>query len=52
MIRAPQLSLQPGKFAHHKHRGSGDKIVLVFHIILQGHVTKESFNFMGGSRSA
>ena len=28
------------KFAHHKHSGSGDKIILVFQVILQDYVVK------------
>ena len=32
-----KLSIHPAKFDDHRHCGSGDKIVLVCHVILQDH---------------
>ena len=35
----------------HRHYGSGDMMVLVYHLILQDHVIKGSCDFMGKSLS-
>ena len=40
---------QPDKFVGYS--GNGEIMVLVCHMILQDHVTKESRNYMGGSCS-
>ena len=32
-----KLSIHPAKFDDHRHCGSGDKMVLVCHVILQDH---------------
>ena len=34
-------------FGGHEHSGSGDIMVLVFHVIFQEYGTKGSSNFMG-----
>ena len=39
----------PDKFWDHGNFGNGDTMVLVYHVISQGHVTKESCDFMGES---
>ena len=36
------VSHQPDKFGGHRHCGSGDIMILVCHVILQGHMIKES----------
>ena len=36
-------------FGGHKHSGSGDIMVSVCHVILQEHVIKGSFDFIGES---
>ena len=41
----------PAKSWDHGHCGSVDTIVLVCHVISQGHVIKESCDFMGESSS-
>ena len=45
------VSHHPTKFHGHRHCGSGDKMVLVCHVISQDHVIKGSFDFMGGRPS-
>ena len=44
-LRALQLSHHPTKFCGHRHRVSGDIIVLVFHMILQVPAIKELYDF-------
>ena len=41
----------PAKFDGHRTCGSGDIVVLVYHMISQDQVIKGSCDFMGGSRS-
>ena len=43
-----KVSQQVAKFGGLRHCGSEAIIVLVCHMILEDHVTKESSNFMGG----
>ena len=38
-------SNRPARFGYHRHCGSGDILVLVYHVILQDHVTKGSTDF-------
>ena len=39
------------KFGVHKYCGSGDIMILVYRVILQDHVIKWSYGFMGTSPS-
>ena len=43
----PNLNHDPTKFGGHRHCSSGEIIVLVCHVILQGDVIKVSFDFIG-----
>ena len=45
------VSHHPTRFGGHRHNRSGDIMVLVCHVILQGCMTKGSSNVMGGSSS-
>ena len=45
------VSHRPAKVGGHGRCGSGDTMALVYHAILQDHVTKGSGNFMGRSPS-
>ena len=45
------VSHHPAKFSGHKLCGSGDIMVLVSPVILEGHVTKVSGNSLGKSPS-
>ena len=42
---------QLASFGGHRHRGSGDIMTSVCHMILQDHVTESSCNFMDRSLS-
>ena len=42
------MYIHPAKFGGHMHGGSGYKIILVCHVILQDHVIQGSCDFMGG----
>ena len=44
-------SHHPAKFGGNGQCSGGDITVLVFHVITQSHVTKQSSNFMGRSPS-
>ena len=46
-----EVSYHPAKFGGHSHCGSVGIIILVCHVILQGHEIKEPFAFMGRSPS-
>ena len=39
----------PTKCSGHRHLGVGDVMVLVYHVILQDHMIKESCAFIGSS---
>ena len=43
----PNVNHDPTKFGGHRHCSSGEIIVLVCHVILQGDVIKVSFDFIG-----
>ena len=45
-------SLQPGKIGGHKHRGSGDIMVLSCHVILEDHVMIGPYDFLGKKPSS
>ena len=36
---------QLAKLGGHKYCGSGDKIILVYHVISQDHIIKDDMNF-------
>ena len=46
-----KVSHQPGKFGFHRPCGSGDIMVLVWHVILQYQATKGLINFVSANRS-
>ena len=46
------VSHQPAKFCGHGHCNSGDRIVLVCHVILQDQVIKGLGNLMGWRSSS
>ena len=41
------MRYHPARFGGHSHSGSGAIMNLVGHVILQDHVIKESYDFMG-----
>ena len=46
-----KVSYRPAKFDGRRHCGSGDIMILVFHVILQNQVFKGSCDFMDRSTS-
>ena len=45
------MSYHPARFGGHSHSGCGVKMNLVCHAILQDHVIKGSYDFIGGRPS-
>ena len=45
------LSHQPAKFGWHGYCGSGNKLILGYHVISQSHIIKGPFDFMGRNTS-
>ena len=46
------MSYHSAKFGGHRHSCSGEKMVLVCHVILKDHGIKGSCDFMSGSPSS
>ena len=45
------VSYHPAKFGGYRHCTSGDRIILVYHMISHDHMIKESWDFMSKSPS-
>ena len=46
-----KVSQHPAKFGDHRHSGSGDIMVLICHVISQGHVMNWSYELKGRNPS-
>ena len=46
------MSYHSAKFGGHRHSCSGEKMILVCHVISKDRLIKGSYDFMGGSPSS